>query len=62
VAGFDAEEDDDDPLGFAGDINPAKPCPLQRAYPRPTASANATSINTYFQAPLRWLRSSSSRR
>jgi hypothetical protein len=54
VAGFDAEEDDDvDPLGFPGDISPAKPCPLQRAYPRPTASTNATSINTYFQVPPR---------
>jgi hypothetical protein len=53
VAGFAAEEDEDeDALGFTDDISPAKPWPLQRAYPRPTASANASTINIYFQAPL----------
>jgi hypothetical protein len=63
VAGFDEEEDDGE-FGFADDINPANPCPLQRKYPRPTASASASSINIYFQAPLRlsWSRPSSSRR
>lgn len=53
VAGFDAEdEEDEDAFGFADDISPENPWPLQRKYPRPTASANASSINIYFHAPL----------
>ena len=48
---FGAEEEAD-AGGFVPDpdIRPARPWPLQRKYPKPTANARASSINIYCQA------------